>query len=127
MKKLSEVEYFYLTMLEYFSYIKFLITKIIPPSPISETFTKYGDYPVDLSRGLVNISVPLYEIKVADINVPVTLSYHASGIKFTDEDFPCGLGWSLNVGGRISRTIRGAEDEKSMLEKVKPANQMEQM
>lgn len=97
---------------------------VISPSPVSQSFARFGSYPVNLSSGLVDISIPLYEVKVGDISVPITLRYHASGIKFTDEDFPTGLGWNLFAGGRISRSIRGNEDEKSMLEKVKPASQI---
>ena len=34
-----------------------------PPSPESIAMQKYGDVPVDLSAGIVQVSVPIYEIK----------------------------------------------------------------
>ena len=44
--------------------------------------------------------------------MPVTLNYHGAGIKADDENYYVGLGWSLFVGGYISRTVRGRPDEQ---------------
>lgn len=41
------------------------------------------------------------------------MSYHASGIKVNDIASEVGLGWALNAGGMISRSINGQRDEKS--------------
>ena len=61
--------------------------------------------------GIPQISYPLYEINTGKIKVPITLSYHASGIKVTQKATWAGLGWSLMAGGSIARQIRGDEDE----------------
>jgi YD repeat-containing protein len=84
--------------------------KITPPSPHAATFTKYGDIPVSPYSGVPNISIPLHDIRVRDIRVPVTLTYHASGVKVAEEAGRVGLGWALNCGGSISRTIIGRDD-----------------
>ena len=60
--------------------------------------------------GIPNISVPIYNIKYRDLTLPISLSYHAGGIKIEEEASWVGLGWSLNAGGVISRTIRGKND-----------------
>jgi hypothetical protein len=61
--------------------------------------------------GTPQISYPLYEVNTGKISVPITLSYHASGIKVDQKATWVGLGWSLGTGGSISRQIRGVEDE----------------
>ncbi|MEJ7738917.1 MAG: hypothetical protein WKF97_15945 [Chitinophagaceae bacterium] len=84
--------------------------KIIPSSPNVAALQRYGDIPVSPYTGVPNISIPLYEVKSGDINVPISVNYHASGIKVADEASRVGLGWSLNAGGMISRTIIGEDD-----------------
>lgn len=90
--------------------------KVIPPSPGTAQFQKYGDYSVSGYTGVPGISVPLYTIKAGDITVPIYLSYHASGTKVDEIRYPniVGLGWTLQVGGVISREIRGVPDEAAV-------------
>lgn len=87
------------------------LPKVIPPSPSAMQFQKYGDYPVGNFTGVPEISVPLYTIKEGDLELPITLSYHASGVKPTDPNGFVGLGWTLNAGGKITRTIMDETDE----------------
>ena len=54
---------------------------VIPPAPEASKLATYISYPVNLSNGLVQTSIPLYEIVDGDIRIPITLSYHASGLK----------------------------------------------
>ncbi|NJO91872.1 MAG: hypothetical protein HC831_25075, partial [Chloroflexia bacterium] len=61
--------------------------------------------------GTPQINIPLYTIEEANISLPISLSYHASGIKVEEVASWVGLGWSLNAGGVISRTMIGKEDE----------------
>jgi YD repeat-containing protein len=85
-------------------------TAVIPPSPNVQAMQKYGDIPVSAYTGVPNISIPLYTIKFHDISVPISISYHASGIKVAEEASQVGLGWVLNAGGSISRKIVGMDD-----------------
>lgn len=80
------------------------------PSPESYSLMQYTDCPVSYYTGVPEINIPLYEIKVGDFTLPVTLKYHASGIKISQESSKIGLGWSLHAGGEISRSIRGFDD-----------------
>lgn len=86
------------------------IPEIIPPSPNAYNILKYGDYPVSHHSGIPDITIPLYNINLSDITLPITLTYNASGIKVNEEAGRTGLGWSLNTGGLISRTISGDDD-----------------
>jgi hypothetical protein len=86
------------------------LSNIMPPSPNAATFTRYGDYPVSYSTGLVDISVPLYEINEENFKLGVNISYHASGRKSAISFSSLGSNWALNAGGMISRTIKGRPD-----------------
>jgi len=86
--------------------------QVLPESPAAAALSQYIDCPVDLSNGLVQIAVPLYEIVDGDIRIPITLSYHASGLR-PNLRSSCWLGdgWSLSTGPSLSRSIAGGADE----------------
>lgn len=90
----------------------YFLPKVFPDAPNSATLGKFGDYPVSYYTGIPDISVPIYEIKSGDISVPITLNYHASGIKVTDIASFVGLGWSLQAGGQISRRVMGGKADE---------------
>lgn len=83
----------------------------IPLSPNAASFAKYGDYQVSMFTGTPDISIPLYEIKSGGITVPISLSYHASGNRYSDQAGWTGLGWTLQTGGQITRQVMGRADE----------------
>jgi len=83
---------------------------IIPPSPQAAAIEKYGEYPVSLYTGLVDISIPVYTVESDGFKIPLELKYHASGIRYDDETGAFGLGWTLMGGGQISMTIMGQPD-----------------
>jgi len=88
-----------------------LLPVLAPSSPEAASFNRYGNYQVNLFNGIPEISIPLYEIKVGELSVPISLNYHASGIKVTDMPSRAGLGWDLQAGGSITRKIMGKPDE----------------
>lgn len=82
--------------------------KIIEPSPgVASLSMPQSDLGVDHYTGSVNFTIPLYTIKDGDLEIPINLRYDGSGIRISQEASNVGLGWSLNVGGAITRTIRG--------------------
>jgi hypothetical protein len=64
------------------------------------------NHSVDLSSGVLNISVPL-----GNQVLPMALSYSAGGIKVNQISGPYGLGWNLSAEAFISREVRGLPDE----------------
>ena len=76
-----------------------------------QLWEKYVDYPVSYYTGTPQISVPIYDLKDGAVSLPISISYHASGIKVAECASWVGLGWALNAGGMIMRTIKGAPDE----------------
>ncbi|MDR1525848.1 MAG: hypothetical protein LBS79_11440, partial [Tannerella sp.] len=71
---------------------------------------RYASYPMDYSTGLPNITIPLYEIKVGDISLPITLSYHSSGFRPNEAAGRIATGWTLNAEPSISKQVRGLDD-----------------
>ena len=84
---------------------------IIPPSPNVMAFNKFIDIPVSYYTGTPNISVSIYEIQMQQLSLPISLNYHASGLKVEEHASWVGAGWALSAGGVISRTVRGLPDE----------------
>ena len=85
---------------------------IIPPGPNASSLAQYVDVPVSKYTGIPNINIPLYDVYVdGKINIPLSFSYHARGVKLAELSSSFGLGWSLNAGGTISRQIRGNADD----------------
>ncbi|MCK9403719.1 MAG: hypothetical protein M0Q26_10010 [Chitinophagaceae bacterium] len=87
------------------------INSPVPVSPNAASLGKYGEVPVGYSTGIPNISIPVYEIQSGGLKIPVSLSYHAGGMKVEEVASWVGLGWSLNSGGIITRQVRGIADE----------------
>lgn len=94
---------------------------VVFPSPQATNFNKYGGLKLNYSSGLPNVNIPIYEVNEGSLTIPISLSYHYSGFKPTNEPSWVGVGWSLNVGGNINRVIKGSGDEVggTQLQKVK--------
>jgi len=86
-----------------------------PVSPDAAAIMRYINYPVDYSNGLPKIEIPLYEIKVGDISIPISLKYHSSGFKVNTSETWLGYGWTLSAEPVITRSIKGNPDEQSYL------------
>ena len=82
-----------------------------PISPQAAAIEKQATYSMDYSTGVPDISIPLYNIQVGNYTLPISISYHASGIKVQDMATSVGLGWVLNAGGVVNRQVRGTTDD----------------
>jgi len=89
------------------------VPNIIPPSPNAATLMKFTDVPVSPYTGTANVNVPIYSIQLKGMTLPISLDYHTGGIRLKEESGWVGLGWALNAGGMISRTILGHDDFNS--------------
>lgn len=86
------------------------LPKIVPPSPNASALALFGAIPVEQYNGTTGISIPLYNMKSGDIEVPISISYNSSGIKVAQEASSVGLGWSISAGGMITRSVVGGVD-----------------
>lgn len=87
------------------------LPEVLPPSPDVSALGKFVESPVSLATGIPYIDIPIYHINEGEINVPVSLSYHAGGIKVEEVASWVGLGWSLNAGGAVMRIVHGLPDD----------------
>ncbi|MDR2293307.1 MAG: hypothetical protein LBE11_07530 [Prevotellaceae bacterium] len=83
---------------------------LIPPSPQAGQFNRYGEIPVGHTTGVPEIDIPIYMLNTGWIDIPISISYHASGFRPNEIPSPVGLGWVLNTGGVISRSVEGKTD-----------------
>ncbi|GHT73171.1 hypothetical protein AGMMS50262_03800 [Bacteroidia bacterium] len=79
-------------------------------SPNVAALNKFVEFPVNHFTGQVDVSFPLYEIKLKNVTVPIRLKYHTGGIRVNEEASWVGLGWALDAGGVISHQINGLDD-----------------
>lgn len=84
---------------------------VIPPSPNAAALGKFGDIPVGNYTGIPSVNIPLYEMKMGKFTLPVSLDYHYGGLKVEELSGCIGLGWALNAGGAITRSVHGNPDE----------------
>ena len=87
------------------------IKDVSMPSPNAASLGKYTDTPVSYYTGIPNISVPIYTLQEGSLTLPISLSYHAGGIKLNEPSSWVGTNWAINAGGMVSRTVLGIADE----------------
>ena len=85
--------------------------EVIPPSPDAAALGKYANTPVGMFTGIPEINIPLYNIKTKKLELPISMSYHASGFNINELAAWTGLGWTLSAGGVISRSAIGLGDD----------------
>lgn len=71
-----------------------------------------GSEDIDLYRGKVSTSIPIYKLKGRDLAVNIDINYRSgNGIKVQDVAGLVGLGWSIASGGVITRRVKGEPDD----------------
>ncbi|SDP94123.1 hypothetical protein SAMN05428975_3864 [Mucilaginibacter sp. OK268] len=89
---------------------------IIPVSTVSPnaaSLGKFGDVPVSYATGIPSVTIPLYEINVGKIKIPLSLDYHGGGVRVDEVSSSVGTSWALSGIGEISRSMIGLPDENS--------------
>ena len=81
----------------------------IPASPTTASLGSYSYAPINLANGLLNISVPIWEMKGTSLSLPISLSYRP-GVKIEETSEYTGHGWSMIAGGVITRSVAGEID-----------------
>jgi hypothetical protein len=87
------------------------IKDVVMPSPNAASLGKYGDIPVSYNTGIPSVGIPIHTLSEGSISLPISLGYHAGGIKVGEPASWIGQNWSLQAGGMISRTVQGRADE----------------
>lgn len=76
-------------------------------------FNAAGYDNVEYNSGTLKVGITLYEIRVNDIRVPISINYSALGIKPGQRPSVVGMGWELNAGGGMVAQINGRPDNGS--------------
>lgn len=84
---------------------------VIPPSPTSYSLGKYGGMNTSLVTGTPSVSIPLGDLALKGIKIPVNLSYTSDGVRVDQVAGKAGMGWDLRAGGIINRIVYGVPDE----------------
>lgn len=82
-------------------------------SPDVASLGKFGTIPVSYTTGIPQVTIPIYTIKINNIALPLSLDYHAGGVRVDEISSSVGIGWALNAGGVIARAMHGYPDEMS--------------
>jgi hypothetical protein len=82
-------------------------------SPTTASAARLGSSPISLFTGIPGISIPLYKYANPNgLSLDISADFFAGGIKDGEQPSTIGLGWCLNAGGVITRTVRGLPDDK---------------
>ncbi len=83
---------------------------VSPPPPDVSAISKFGQIPVSNFTGVPDISIPIHNISDGTLTFPISIKYHAGGVKVKDDASEVGLGWSLSASGSITAIVRGNPD-----------------
>ncbi|MEW7289112.1 hypothetical protein [Aquimarina sp. 2304DJ70-9] len=109
MKKIIFLLSFFIT---YMGHAQFYdINTIIPNSPSTAKFEEVFSPKVSEFNGTLDVTIPIYEIKVDEVTIPIYLRYDSSGVKVEEEASWVGQSWSLMAGGLVSRNQVGIPDD----------------
>ena len=86
---------------------------LVLPSPHAASLGVYGNTSVNLSSGLPNPNIGLFDVKEGNIDLGVGISYQYRGFKPFESSSILGRGFTLNAGGVITRVIKSKPDERT--------------
>lgn len=102
-----------------------LYSEIFTPkieTPNATAFKQVNFSNISEYTGSANINIPLYQIQIGQISIPIELNYSSTGIKVDETASNVGQNWSLNAGGIVTKVIKGIEDFKVTIEGKLPYN-----
>ena len=88
------------------------VPSITVATPQAASLSKAGEIPIDISTGRINYTIPIFEVKEGGFSMPINLSYNYSGLILDETPGYGGVGWTFNIGGVITHSINGLNDEK---------------
>jgi hypothetical protein len=83
----------------------------LPPPPNATAIIKHANLSINKNTGSPNISIPLYPISGTKLHMGISIRYASTGIKVDEIASRAGMGWTLDAGGVVTRTVRGFADE----------------
>jgi len=83
---------------------------VLPPPPNAASIIRYGEMSINKNTGAPNVSIPLYTLAGKKLSTAVSLGYSSGGIRVDEIASRVGMGWAINAGGVVTRTVRGVPD-----------------
>lgn len=84
-------------------------------APTKASMVSNLESPVNPLTGAVSFDIPVYTIKAGNYSLPITLHYETSGFKVATIASNIGMGWELNAGGCITKTVKGLQDTSNSI------------
>lgn len=85
------------------------------PSPTPFSFQQYGNLNTSHYTGALQLNIPLYELVYKELKMPISLNYNSTGLKVDQVPGWTGANFSMNIGGVVTRQIKGLPDEFDFL------------
>ena len=83
----------------------------LPPPPNATAIMKHDAIALNKNTGAPNINIPLMPLKGIKLDLASSISYASTGIKVDEIASRVGMGWTIQMGGVVTRTVRGSPDE----------------
>ena len=80
-------------------------------TPNEASLGSFGNPTISQFTGSPSVEVPLYTVQEGSLSVPIALHYNSAGFRPDEHPGWVGLGWSLQVGGVITRVVNRMPDE----------------
>ncbi|RZK50870.1 MAG: hypothetical protein EOO99_01500 [Pedobacter sp.] len=87
------------------------VPRVTTVSPNSAALFKMDTRGEGSFSGTTPISIGLYTVQAGGIQVPISMNYANGGIRVEEIASWIGLGWNLNAGGRITRSMQSLPDD----------------
>jgi hypothetical protein len=102
------------------------LPEFLPPSPDVAAIMKGAELSASPHTGTANAGIPIYDIKIKNFVLPISLNYSSNGFKTNENPSRVGCGWSLNAGGVVSRIQRGKPDDYATTPTPKTISEIQQ-
>lgn len=81
-------------------------------SPQVSELMRYDDHAaINYNTGCLTPTIPLVHFQDQDFDLPISISYNASGFRPRSADNFVGRDWMLNAGGVVYRQVNGIPDD----------------
>ena len=80
-------------------------------TPNAHDFSRFGNIPMNYYTGHADVSIPIYNTTQKGVPLDISFKYDTGGLKLNQLPTWTGHGWSLNVGGIITRIKHMIPDE----------------
>jgi hypothetical protein len=86
---------------------------VTPASPEATAINMNGQLSVGLVSGGAQASIPLYDVKVGSLSVPISFNYSSTGTKVDEVPSRVGMNWVFSPSGVVSRIMHGKADDQA--------------